>query len=1235
MIGRSNCDMRRILLSLLILSAIAVSLYSQDKHISGVINVYRRVIAIGPGLNNVTLSRIDSIGPGDTILLIQMKGAIIYELETSSYGSYRESMGAPGSNEFLIVQSVNSGTKNVIFTKNIIKSYNLTGIVQLIKVPSYNSAIVKADLTCQPWDSINKTGGVLALIVRKTLTLDANIDVTGKGFSGGVVTPGQGICLATNAATYDKFSYPLSYTNSGLKGESQAIKVFLSASNMPSYFPAYARGKGNNFTGGGGSNGRFSGGGGGSNYGVGGNGGKEVSTCTPSPGDGGIGGRQVKFTDLDGGLFLGGGGGASTFETGSTASPGSRGGGIIFIICDTLRGRGKSIKAEGATPITAASNNAGAGGGGGGGSIAIYQQSFSTQLANSALTISANGGKGGNNNGNFGEGGGGGGGLILTNNTYLPANVTKTVIGGTGGTRSGGSTSGTTGSVGESRTTFIPTLNGFLVNSISSSVTGNQIDSVCSNILPALIIGSTPVGGIAPYTYLWQRSTTSETAGYTNAPGINNGQDYSPGVLTQTTWIRRVITDGGSPAVTDYSKPVKIVVQQAITGNLVGKDTTICYNQNPHGLIPLNSGPANGNGTYEYRWIQNLTNTNWTTSPDAEGIINNPGYDPPNLTNTTFYKRVVTSGQCTNYSSTVTINVLPLITGNTTLRPDSVICEGSLFNILGSSSAGGGDLTYRYQWQDSITSSVWKPAAGINTGSDYSPDTSAFSANENRFFRRVVFSGPDNVCSDFSSPIHLIRYHKIKNNSILSDQTICSGNTPTPLTGSIPLQGKGPGSYTYIWQDSTTVSPWTAKGNTGSAFSPSALTDTTWYRRIVNSSKCTSKSLPVKVNVHKPIINNNVSLLAGGLSDTTVCSGAIPYLLKGSIAGGGTNLPGDYAYEWIYSVDNISWNPVSVSGTGINYKPPVLSATTYYRRRVISGACSAVSNTTIKITVLPLITNNVISSNQSAVCYNSAPGPITGATLSGGTGTYSFFWEQSTDGGNIWTPAIGINNLVSGTYQPPVLTNPVKYRRTVKSGANECCVSISNILVIGINPLPISTINAGRDTILFSFDNIIRLVATPPVATETGEWSVVSGTGNFENKTSNQTVVTNLSAGINTFLWSVTNGLCKLEDMVNVDVHKEFIPRGFSPNNDGLNDTFIITGLDLVNQTAELKIVNGAGTEVFSSSSRQGKIWNDWDGKNNRGMDLAEGTYYYLLKITTKRNGQVFKRSGFIVLKRY
>jgi gliding motility-associated-like protein len=1119
MIRGSVCNIKKVFISILILSGLTVSLYSQDKQISGIINIYKHVETIGPGTDNVTLTDVNNIEAGDTILLIQMKGAIIYVDESGSYGTYRESLGAPGSSEFLIVQSVNSSTNNVIFTNDILNSYDVKGVVQLVKVPFYNSATVTADLTCQPWDSISKTGGVLTMIVGRTLSLNSNIDVSGKGFAGGAATLGDAICTITDISLYDKYSYPSSFTNSGLKGESQVIKVWLNTTNIPSFSPDYVKGKGANFTGGGGGNGKFSGGGGGSNYGIGGKGGVESSTCGDGKqGGNGLQNRTVKVTDLNGGIFFGGGGGSSTFQSGSTSSPGGRGGGIIIIMCDTLKGNGKFIKAEGELLSVPASGNAGSGGGGGGGSIALYQQSFSSLLptSSSALTISANGGKGGNTGNFFGEGGGGGGGLILTNNITFPTNVLRTVTGGAVGTQSGTTGSGTSGNEGDKLTTFAPILNGFLFNSVRSAVTGDLVDSICSNVPFGIISGTQPVGGVTPYTFQWESSTTSETSGFALASGMNSGQDYSPGLLTQTTWFRRVVKDNNTPQLVDISKAVKIVVQQAITGNLVGKDTIICYNQDPLSLVPLNSGPANGsaNNYYEYKWIENLTNTNWNASLVAVGTAANSSYDPPALTATTYYQRVVTSGRCVDHSSTIKITVLPLITGNITSRPDSVICEGSKFNTIDASTPGGGDLiNYWYQWQDSLTSGSWVPAPNTNVSTTYNADTSKFSSVETRYFRRVVFSGPDSVCRNNSTPINLTRYHKIKNNLILSDPSFCSVNPPLSLAGSIPTHGNA-GNYNYEWQDSSAVSTWTTRGMTGLSFSPPDLVDSTWYRRIVKSSKCADTSHLI-VAYRMPIAD------AG--PDTTICG---PKVL-------------------LYATPSV--------GTGLWTSSAV----------VISAANDPSSSVTIDTT-------------------------FTGRSIS-----HNFVWEE--------------------------VNGPCKSKDSVTITFDKEVFA-----------------NAGRDTSLFSFDNTIHMVALKP-AFATGSWFLVSGSGNPMPDTSATAKVEGLSKGLNTFKWRVQNDKCISESLINVTVYDLIIPEGFSPNSDIWNNTFTITGLDVpINQDAELKIINGAGTEIFSTSTLNGGVWKNWDGKNSNGIDLPEGTYYYLLKIISKNvSGQVFKKSGFIVLKRY
>jgi len=437
-------------------------IYSQSK-IHGVINKYAAVTSVGADYVIVDNAvQFNQFSAGDTVLLIQMKGIRTYVTDSFIFGTPEGFDGKPGQHEFLIVESLNEADRKISFCNNIQTSlFSSAGTLQIIKVPYYKNAIVDATLTCLQWDSISKIGGVLVAVFNQNISLNADIDVSGKGFKGGAINTGLNKCSETDKMY--KYFYSATSDSAGFKGESQVSRGYMSPAIFPSIYPLYGKGKGANFSGGGGGDGRFSGGGGGANYGAGGTGGRETG-CTINY-FGGLGGYQIKGTyfALEKGIFLGSGGGSSTYVSGGTPSAGGNGGGIIILICDTLKGNGWSIRADGDTPILTASGSAGSGGGGAGGTIALYLQSFSTKPATSGITISVKGGNGGNNEGTFGEGGGGGGGLILTNNIPFPSNGIKVISGGDVGSRTGVST-GNSGSIGESLTTFIPNLNGFVTD---------------------------------------------------------------------------------------------------------------------------------------------------------------------------------------------------------------------------------------------------------------------------------------------------------------------------------------------------------------------------------------------------------------------------------------------------------------------------------------------------------------------------------------------------------------------------------------------------------------------------------------------------------------------------------------------------------------------------------------------------------------------------------------------------
>ncbi len=83
-----------------------------------------------------------------------------------------------------------------------------------------------------------------------------------------------------------------------------------------------------------------------------------------------------------------------------------------------------------------------------------------------------------------------------------------------------------------------------------------------------------------------------------------------------------------------------------------------------------------------------------------------------------------------------------------------------------------------------------------------------------------------------------------------------------------------------------------------------------------------------------------------------------------------------------------------------------------------------------------------------------------------------------------------------------------------------------------------------------------------------------------------------------------------------------FIPNAITPNGDGKNEYFVITGLDKF-----------PGSELFIYNRWQNEVYHSLDYQNNwNGQGLNPGTYYYLLKLKTTSGVKVY--TGWILLEK-
>ena len=192
------------------------------------------------------------------------------------------------------------------------------------------------------------------------------------------------------------------------------------------------------------------------------------------------------------------------------------------------------------------------------------------------------------------------------------------------------------------------------------------------------------------------------------------------------------------------------------------------------------------------------------------------------------------------------------------------------------------------------------------------------------------------------------------------------------------------------------------------------------------------------------IASGGTTTLSGGtisIGTTTVNSGNSPGSFTNSTsASGGT---GSYSYQWQQSADNSAWSNIS-GQTAAYYTVPALTTSTYFRRMVTSGSYTAYSNTVLITVTTATLSGGTISIGTTSVSSGSSPGSFTSsAAASGGTGSYSYQWQQSADN-STWTT---ISGQTAATYTVPALTATTYYRRMVTSGSY---TAYSNTVVITV-----------------------------------------------------------------------------------------------------------------------------------------------------------------------------------------
>ena len=231
--------------------------------------------------------------------------------------------------------------------------------------------------------------------------------------------------------------------------------------------------------------------------------------------------------------------------------------------------------------------------------------------------------------------------------------------------------------------------------------------------------------------------------------------------------------------------------------------------------------------------------------------------------------------------------------------------------------------------------------------------------------------------------------------------------------------------------------------------------------------------------------------------------------------------------------------------------------------------------------------------------------------------TYQLMGQPNSNTSYSWISFEGLD-LSSDTIIDPQVTaiNDGAYSFELTLTERQC-VAVDTVV---INFFDYVTVDPGPDQ--YIDQSTANLSATSNNGT-IFYWENLSMLGTILEPDSMTTGLINLVSGDYLFGVTASNGVCpSVYEEVTYFVDWIFIPSGFSPNGDGINDLFLVEGARL-NVDFEMQIVNRWGELVFATSD----IFTGWDGTINSGWAPVD-TYFYFIRVAD------FNYKGYIELKR-
>ena len=711
------------------------------------------------------------------------------------------------------------------------------------------------------------------------------------------------------------------------------------------------------------------------------------------------------------------------------------------------------------------------------------------------------------------------------------------------------------------------------LTSCSQAQSGSAVVTV--NALPtATILGTTTIctGGTASITF---NGTPNVIVTYTVDGGSNQtinlsatgvGSITTPVLTANSTYALVSVTANVAPICSQLQTGTAIVTVNALPVATISGTTSICSGATA--LITFNGTP-NATVTYTINGGPNQTitlNGTGVATLTTPTLSSNSNYTLVSVTSGTSACSQIQSG-----SAIVTVGSLPTATilGNATVCLNAA---SPIITFIGANGASPYTFTYNLNGGPSQTITTI-------TGNNISISVPTSAVGVFTYNLVNVSSAGLTSCSQAQSGSAVVTVNALPTATILGTTTICTGGT-----ASITFNGTPNVIVTYTVDGGSNQTINLSATGTASITTPVLTSSSTYSLVSVTSgtTTCSQTQTGSAIITVNPLTTPNVTF---SYAQTCINAAAnpLPVLTTNFVSGG------------VYSSTTVTVNPTTgaINLATATVGPHVIAYTLVANPTTCSAAATSSANLIITSGVNP-VTGFSYNSNYCATSANVLPSTSAGFT-SGGTFT-------ATPSGlviNSTTGEINISGSSIGTYT-------VLY--SIAANASTCTIVGSSDFTLTISAIPVVVIED-------SCQNQQLLLEAQPVNSSfnpndvTYSWSA-SNTPVFGSNASTFNVDDYLEQNPSvtlpvTFSVSVSVSGCEGFDDFEVAYNPcRVIPKGISPNDDGFNDSFDLTGMGV----KEVIIFNRYGTSVFTYS---GTYTNQWKGQSDQGDELPDGTYFY------------------------